>query len=331
MTPVRCLRSLRSLCLYGLAAATALAAATTAQAQAYPTKPVRIVVAYAAGGGADALARAMAGNLSQSLGQQFVVENKPGAGGISAAETVAKSPADGYTVLLTDTQYVISPSLFSKLPYDPTKDLTGVSLMTRVPLYLAVKSTAPFQTLQDFVKDAKAHPGKYNYGSAGIGSLHHIAMESFKASTGLDVVHVPYKGSGQSVVGFLGGETTVLVASLPSILPHIKAGNVKLLAVSSLQRSPQAPEVPPMADIVPGYDFSTEIGLLAPTATPPAVVKKLSDAVATALKDPALLDRVSNVMGASAVGSTPAEYATNLTTNIARYAEAVKVSGAKVE
>lgn len=311
--------------------ASLLCAAVPAHAEDYPARPVKVVVAYAAGGGADALARTVSEALSQSLGQPFVVENKSGAGGIPAADMVAKSAADGYTLLLTDTQYVITPAMFDKLPFDPRKDLVGVSLMTRVPLYFAVKTSAGIDSLKQFIALAKADPGRYNYGTAGIGSLHHIAMEAFKKDLGLDITHVPYRGSGQSVVGFMGGETTVLVASLPSILPYVKAGTVKLLAVTSAQRALQMPEVPAVAESVPGYDFSTELGILAPAGTPAPVAAKLSSAIAQALARPAVAERVSNIMGASAVGSSPEAYASNLSTNLERYATAVKVAGAKLQ
>ncbi|GGX17607.1 MFS transporter [Pigmentiphaga litoralis] len=290
-----------------------------------------MVVAYGAGGGADALARTVSEALTQQTGQTFVVENRPGAGGIPAADMVSKATPDGYTVLLTDTQYVITPALFAKLPFDPRHDLVGVSLMTRVPFFFAVKTSAGIDTLQQFIDLAKANPGKYNYGSAGIGSLHHIAMESFKTALNLDITHVPYKGSGQSIVGFIGGETTVTVASLPSILPYIKQGTVKLLGVTSAQRWPQTPDVISIAEYVPNFDFTTELGIMATRGTPPAAIAKLSKEIAVALKRPEVVDRINNVMGAAVVGSTPEAYTSNISQNLERYATAVKVSGAKVQ
>lgn len=324
------LRVLKAFCSTGIAGWLILAS-NPAVAQEYPARPVKMVVAYAAGGGADALARTVGEALTQQTGQTFVVENKPGAGGIPAADMVSKAPADGYTILLTDTQYVITPALFAKLPFDPRHDLVGVSLMTRVPFFFAVKTSSHIDSLQQFIDLAKANPGKYNYGSAGIGSLHHIAMESFKTAMGIDIIHVPYKGSGQSIVGFLGGETTITVASLPSILPYIKAGTVKLLAVTSGQRWPQTPDVASVAEFVPGYDFTTELGIMTARGTPPAVISKLSASIAQALKRPEVVDRVNNVMGATVVGSTPEVYTTNISANLERYATAVKVSGAKVQ
>ena len=300
-------------------------------AQDYPSRPVKILVPYAAGGGADALARAIGQRLSESMGQAFVIENKPGAGGIAASDFVAKSPADGYTMLLTDTQFVISPALFAKLPYDPRKDFRGVSLMTQVPLFIAVKTSENIGTLNDLIALVKANPGKFSYGSAGVGSLHHIAMESFKNSLGLDITHVPYKGSGQSVQGFLSGDVKMLIASFPSVLPHVKAGTVKLLAASSLARLPEAADVPAISEVIPGFDYATEIGMLVPAGTPPAIVNKLSTHIANALKDPETVRRVKEGMGAIPVGSTSEAYTRNLESNLERYAKAVKISGAKVE
>jgi tripartite-type tricarboxylate transporter receptor subunit TctC len=323
-------RVLKAYCAVGCVAFGGLTGSNAA-AQDYPTRPVRMVVAYGAGGGADALARTVSEALTQQTGQTFVVENRPGAGGIPAADMVSKATPDGYTVLLTDTQYVITPALFAKLPFDPRHDLVGVSLMTRVPFFFAVKTSAGIDTLQQFIDLAKANPGKYNYGSAGIGSLHHIAMESFKTALNLDITHVPYKGSGQSIVGFIGGETTVTVASLPSILPYIKQGTVKLLGVTSAQRWPQTPDVIAIAEYVPNFDFTTELGIMATRGTPPAAIAKLSKEIAVALKRPEVVDRINNVMGAAVVGSTPEAYTSNISQNLERYATAVKVSGAKVQ
>ncbi|WP_189612927.1 Bug family tripartite tricarboxylate transporter substrate binding protein [Pigmentiphaga litoralis] len=323
-------RVLKAYCIVGCAAFGVLTG-SHAVGQEYPARPVRMVVAYGAGGGADALARTVSEALTQQTGQTFVVENRPGAGGIPAADMVSKATPDGYTVLLTDTQYVITPALFAKLPFDPRHDLVGVSLMTRVPFFFAVKTSAGIDTLQQFIDLAKANPGKYNYGSAGIGSLHHIAMESFKTALNLDITHVPYKGSGQSIVGFIGGETTVTVASLPSILPYIKQGTVKLLGVTSAQRWPQTPDVISIAEYVPNFDFTTELGIMATRGTPPAAIAKLSKEIAVALKRPEVVDRINNVMGAAVVGSTPEAYTSNISQNLERYATAVKVSGAKVQ
>jgi tripartite-type tricarboxylate transporter receptor subunit TctC len=325
------LKALASRSILLLSAAALFACPGLLMAQGYPNKPVKIVVPYAAGGGADTLARAIGQRLGDTLGQPFVIDNKPGAGGISATEFVAKSPADGYTMLLTDTQFVVTPALFTKLPYDPRKDLKGVSLMTVVPLFIAVKTSDGIGSLKDLIALIKANPGKFSYGSAGVGSLHHIAMESLKHSLDLDIVHVPYKGSAQSVTGFLSGDVKVLIASFPTIIQHVKAGTVKLLAATSLERLPEAADVPAVSELLPGFDYATEIGMLVPAGTPPDVVAKLSTEIARILKEPDMIKRVKEGMGAIPVGSTSEAYTRNLDANLDRYAKAVKLSGAKVD
>ena len=262
-------------------------------AQPYPSKPVRVVVPYAAGGGADALARTVAAKLQESLGQPFVVDNRPGAGGIGGTEAVARAPGDGYTLLLTDTQIAITPALFPKVPFDVRKDFRAVTLMTAVPLYFAVKTTSGLNSLEDLITRAKAQPGKLRYGSAGVGSLHHIAMESFKSALGLDIVHVPYRGSGQSIVGFMADDVQILVASFPSMLGHMKSGTVKLLANTALRRSTQAPDVPAISESVSGFDFASELGVLAPTGTPQDVIDRLATEIGKALATPDVIKRIS--------------------------------------
>ena len=232
-------------------------------AQDYPNRPVRLIVPSAAGGAPDVFARVVGQRLSEAMGQQFIVENRPGAGGISASEAVAKAVPDGYTLLVPDIpQLAINPFMFSKLPYDPQKDFAPVSLIASIPLFLVVQPSAQINSVAELVAAARANPGKMNYGSAGIGSLHHILMESFKGALGLNIVHVPYKGSGQSTPAFIGGDVTMLVTALAAIGPHVKAGKAKLLAVSSLARSPQEPDVPAVSESVAGFDFTSEIGLL---------------------------------------------------------------------
>jgi len=300
-------------------------------AQDYPNRPVRLIVPYAAGGAPDVFARIIGQRLSESLGQQFIVENRPGAGGISASETVAKAAPDGYTLLVPDVpQTAINPHMFAKLPYDPAKDFAPVSLIATIPLFIVSQPAMPVNSVAELVAAAKAAPGKFNYGSAGIGSLHHILMESFKGALGLDIVHVPYKGSGQSTPAFIGGELTTLVTALAAIGPHVKAGKAKLLAVSSLARSPLAPDVPAISETIPGYDFTSEIGLLAPAGTPPAVIAKLAAEVAKAVRHPDTVQRLT-ALGAVPVGNSPEAYGEMMKRNLTRYAKAVKDSGARVD
>jgi tripartite-type tricarboxylate transporter receptor subunit TctC len=300
-------------------------------AQEYPNRPVRLIVPYAAGGAPDVFARVIGQRLSESLGQQFIVENRPGAGGISASEAVAKAAPDGYTLLVPDVpQTAINPYMFSKLPYDPAKDFVPVSLIATIPLFLVTQPSAQTNTVAELVAAAKAAPGKLNYGSAGIGSIHHILMESFKASLGLDIVHVPYKGSSQSTPAFIGGELAMLVTAIAAIGPHVKTGKARLIAVTSLARSPLAPDVPAVSETIPGYEFVSEIGLLAPAGTPRAVIAKLAAEVAKAVKHPDTVQRLT-ALGAVPVGNTPEAYGEMMKRNLERYAKAVRDSGAKAD
>jgi len=298
----------------------------------YPARPIKIVVPYAAGGLPDTMTRTVTPKLGEALGQAVVVENMGGAGGISGVTEVARSPADGYTLLVADVgQIAINPHLFSKLPYDPMKDLAPVSLIGTSPLYLVAHPSVPANTLQELVAYAKAHPGKLNYGSSGIGSIHHLATEALKAGVGIDIVHVPYKGTGQSVPALLGGQVALLYSALPSIAGHLKDGKVRILAISSAKRSPQTPQVPSVAESgIPGYDFVAEIGLLAPAGTPREVIRRLADEMAKVVKQPDVVQRFSQ-LGIDAVGSTPDAYARLNKADFDKYAGLVKASGAKID
>src|SRR5688572_2785094 len=227
---------------------------STAFAQEYPNKPIRVIVPYAAGGLPDTMARLVGAKMGEALGQQIVVDNRGGAGGIVGTTEVAKAAPDGYTLLVADVgQIAINPHLFAKLPYEPMKDLAGVSLLGTSALYLVAHSSVPAKNLQELIALLKSQPGKFSYGSSGTGSIHHLATEALKVGLGLDIVHVPYKGTGQSVPALLGGQVSLLYAALPSIQGHVKDGKVKILAVSTPQRSAQAPEVPTIAESgVPG-------------------------------------------------------------------------------
>src|SRR5229473_2103219 len=248
-------------------AALAVAQAAFAQgAKNYPDKPVRVVVGYSPGGLPDTIARLIGQKLSESWGQQLVVENKPGANGILGAEFVAKAAPDGYTLLMTDNStHAIIPFLFAKLPYDADRDLIPVSLTARAPLI-------------------QAAPGKYSYGSSGIGSTHHLCMEYLKASLNLDMTHVPYKGTGQSVPAVVGGQVPMVLSGYPTLAAHAKDGRVRLLAINSLKRSELAPDVPAIAETIPGVDFAPTFGLFAPNGTPREIVMKIGADVAQVVK-----------------------------------------------
>ena len=308
-----------------------LVLACTAHAQ-FPARAIKIVVPYAAGGLPDTMTRAVTPKLGESLGQPVVVENMGGAGGISGVTEVARAQPDGYTLLVADVgQIAINPHLFSKLPYAPLKDLAPVSLIGTSPLYLVAHPSVPVNTLQELVAYAKANPGKLNYGSSGIGSIHHLATEALKAGFGIDLVHVPYKGTGQSVPALLGGQVALLYSALPSIAGHLKDGKVKILAISSAKRAAQTPDVPTVAESgIPGYDYVAEIGLLAPAGTPREIIQRLAGEVAKVVKQPDVVQRFTQ-LGIDPVGSTPQEYAALNKADYEKYARLVKASGAKID
>ena len=315
-----------------LFAATACAqTASTGTGQAYPTKPVRIVVPYAAGGLPDTMTRLVATRLSETLKQQFVIDNRPGAGGIGACELVARANADGYTLLVADVgQTAINPALYAKLPYDPVKDFAPVSIMGTSAQFIAAHASVPANTLNELIALAKAKPGTLRYGSGGIGSLHHLAMEALNGPLGLNLVHVPYKGTAQSVPALLSGEVSLAMSALPSLAPHRAGGRIKLLAVNTLKRSAQAPDVPTVAEVtgIKDFDYPPVIGILAPAATPRVVVGLLSNAIAQAVRHRDVASRY-NTLGIDAVGSSPEEYAAQNRVDVEKYARVVKASGIK--
>jgi tripartite-type tricarboxylate transporter receptor subunit TctC len=301
-------------------------------AQDFPTRPIKLIVPYAAGGLPDTMTRILTVHAGELLGQPVVVENRGGAGGISGSEAVAKSPPDGYTLLVADVgQLAINQYIFSRLPYDPRKDFTPVTLIGTSVLFLCLHPSVPADNFKDLVAYIKANPGKVNYGSSGIGSIHHLAIEALKAALGLDIVHVPYKGTGQAVPALLGGQVAMLYSSLPSIESHLKERKLKIVAVSTSKRSPELPDVPTVAELgVPGYHFIPEIGIVAPAGTPSAIVQKLATELGKAARHPDSVKRFTP-LGIDAVGSTPQEYAAVIRASDKRYAEVVKVSGVKAD
>jgi tripartite-type tricarboxylate transporter receptor subunit TctC len=317
-------------------ASTTLAAAqsaSTGSGQAYPTKPVRIVVPYAAGGLPDTMTRLVATRLTETLKQQFVIDNRPGAGGIGACELVARANADGYTLLVADVgQTAINPALYAKLPYDPVKDFAPVSIMGTSAQFIAAHASVPANTLNELIALAKAKPGSLRYGSGGIGSLHHLSMEALNGPLGLNLVHVPYKGTAQSVPALLSGEVSLAMSALPSLAPHRAGGRIKLLAVNTLKRSAQAPDVPTVAEVtgIKDFDYPPVIGILAPVATPRAVVNLLSNAIAQAVQHRDVAQRYAT-LGIDPVGSTPVAYAAQNRTDIEKYARAVKAAGIRAD
>ena len=304
---------------------------------AWPTKPVRIVVPFAAGGTTDILARALAPELSKAFGQTFIVDNRPGAGGNVGADMVAKSPPDGYTLLMgTVGTHGINQSLYPKMPFDPIKDFAPITMVAGVPNVL-VMNPAKAQALginsvADLIRYAKANPGKLNMASSGNGTSIHLSGELFKTLTGTFMVHFPYRGSGPALLDLIGGSMDLMFDNLPSSLPQIKAGKLKALAVTSAQRSAALPDVPTIAEAGPvkGFDASSWFGLLAPAGTPAEIVNRLQQESAKALGTPALKERLL-AQGAIPSGMPPAEFAAYIAAETKKWAQVVKVSGAKVD
>ena len=326
--------------LLGAAAAAVLAAAGPAAAQgAWPSKPVRIVVPFAPGGTTDILARAVAPELSKAFGQQFIVDNRAGAGGNVGAEIVARSTGDGYTLLMgTVGTHGINRALYPKLPYDPIKDFVPITLVAAVPNVMEMNADKArelkINSVQDFIAYAKSHPGKLSMASSGSGTSIHLAGELFKTMSGSFMTHIPYRGSGPALLDLVAGNTDVMFDNLPSSMQQIKAGKLKPLAVTSAQRSPALPDVPTVEEAggpaLKGYEASSWFGLLAPAGTPPEVVSRIQQEVAKSLATPAIKEKLQ-AQGALPSGNTPAEFAALIGKEHTKWAQVVKASGAKVD
>jgi tripartite-type tricarboxylate transporter receptor subunit TctC len=308
----------------------ALAAAVHAQGR-YPEKPVKVLGGNV-GGLPDTVARLVSQKLSEMWGQPVINENRQSsAGTLLAAEALAKSAPDGYTLLVSDAQtLLIHPVIYEKLPYSP-KDLMPVALAAQAPLFLAVQRSLPVNNLQDLIALAKAQPGKLNYGSSGIGSTHQLSMEYIKLELGLDIVHVPYKGTSQSVPALLGGQVQMVFSAYPSLATHARAGTVKLIAANSLRRASFAPDVPTVAELaIPGYDFSPPIGFIAPAGIPKDIAYKIAADVARAVKQPDVSGKMI-ALGIEPIGGNPEEYAARLRADGERYVKVLKAAGIKPE
>lgn len=326
------MRSAKLLAGVALSVGLCLGNASLLHAQDYPSKPVRFVVPFAPGGTTDVLARLVGERLSASLGQQFVVDNKPGAGGNVGTAQVAKAEPDGYTLLMgTVGTHAINASIYPSLPYDPVQDFAPVTLVATVPNVLVVNPEVPANSVAELIALAKEKPGELNFASSGNGSSIHLSGELFKAMTGVDIVHVPYKGSGPAVIDLLGGQVQMMFDNLPSSAPQIKAGKLRPLGVTSKERSPTLPDVPTIAEAgVPGYEALSWFGVLVPAGTPEAIVAKLRDEIAEALADPAMRERFAE-LGAVPVGDTPAEFADFISAETAKWAKVVAEAGIKLE
>ena len=336
MSPIS--KSNRRLALTGIALAAIGFIALPATAQSgWPNKPVRIVVPFAPGGTTDILARAVAPELAKAFGQPFVVDNRAGAGGNVGADLVAKSPADGYTILMgTVGTHGINKSIYAKMPFDPQKDFAPITLVAGVPNVMVMNTEKAaklgINNVADFVKYAKAHPGKFSIASSGNGTSIHLAGELFKSQNGIFMTHIPYRGSGPALLDLIGGNVDVMFDNLPSAIPQIKGGKLKAFAVTSAERSAAMPELPTIAEAgkLKGFEASSWFGLLAPAGTPPEIVSRIQQEVAKALATPAIKEKML-AQGAIPSGNTPQEFAKLIDSEITKWAQVVKVSGAKVD
>jgi len=328
---MRRLPSLHSMLCAGLAALACLA--QPAAAQGYPSKPIRIVVPYPAGGGIDIMSRQIAQRLAQKFNQSVVVENKPGAGTLVAAETVARAAPDGHTLLVTtDATMTINPHLYSKLPYDPVKDFVPVTQLVLLNQLLVANANLPVGNLKELLAYAKANPGRLNYASYGVGSQPHLAMEILKAQAGVDIVHVPYKGIPQAVPAAIAGEVQLTFSGAASTQAHIKAGKLKAIAIGGARRLAIMPEVPTFAESgFPDVPANAWFGLFAPAGTPREIVTALHGEVTRMLREPEYLQKEVVAKGYELVAGTPEEFAGFLTADSARNARAVKISGARAD
>ncbi len=322
----------RAVGLAGLAAVAVGLLPAVAQAQAFPSKPLTIVVPFPAGGTTDILARIIGQYMGTDLGQPVVIDNRAGAGGNIGSQAVARAPADGYTLLMgTVGTHAINASLYKRLPYDPVKDFAPLTRAAMVPNLLVAHPGQPYKSVQEMIAYAKANPGKINFASSGNGTSIHLSGELFKSLAQIDMQHVPYRGSAPAVADLLGGQTGVMFDNLPSALPHVKAGTLRPLAVTTAKRSPELPDVPTIAEAgVPGYDATSWFGMFAPAGTPEPVLTRLNASIVKALNDPDVKKRIAE-QGAEPTPETPAAFAAFIQAEMSKWAQVVKASGASVD
>jgi tripartite-type tricarboxylate transporter receptor subunit TctC len=301
-----------------------------AWAQTYPTRPVRIVVPFAPGGVNDITARLIGQWLSEHLGQQFIIENRPGGGGNIGIEAVVRSPADGYTLLVVGTTAAINATLFEKLSYNFIRDIAPVASIVRVPHVMQVNPSLPVATVPEFIAHAKANPGKISMGSGGNGSPAHVTGELFKMMTGVNLTHVPYRGAGPAITDLLGGQIQVTFTDMAASIEYIRAGRLRALAVTTAMRSEALPDIPTVGDFVSGFEASQWVGLCAPKNTPPEIIRKLNAEINTGLADPKLKARIAD-LGGKVLPSSPADFGKIIADDTEKWGKVVKFSGAKPE
>ncbi|MBM3528023.1 MAG: tripartite tricarboxylate transporter substrate binding protein [Alphaproteobacteria bacterium] len=304
--------------------------ARTSSAQAYPTRPVKILVGYSAGGGVDITARLMGQWLSEKLGQQFVIENRTGAATNIATEVMIRSPNDGYTLLLTNAANAINATYYEKLPFDFLADTAPVASIMSVPFVLVVTPSAPFKTVPELIAYAKANPGKINCGSGGAGGPDHGSLELFKMMTGTNIVHVPYRGLAPAVQDVIGGQIQSVFSTIPAAIGHIKSGKLRALAVTTKARSATLPDVPPLGDFVKGFDSQQWYGMSAPKGTPPDVIAAINKEIRAALADAKIKQRIGE-LGGDPMSMTPAEWGKFLASETEKWGKVIKAAGAKAK
>ncbi|MCX7273923.1 MAG: tripartite tricarboxylate transporter substrate binding protein [Burkholderiales bacterium] len=315
----------------GVLALAGLAPSTQAQTGGWPTKPVRMVIAFAPGGPTDIVARVVAAQLSQQLGQQVMVENRPGAGGNIAAELVARAPADGYTLFYNTSAITIGPALYGKVNYDTLKDFAPVSSTATNAMVLMVHPSVPVRSAREFVDYARANPGRMNYASSGSGTITHLASAALASQLGLTMTHVPYKGSAPALVDLAGGSVQMMIDTVNSAMPYIRDGRVRALAVTMPRRLSVLPDLPTLSEtVLPGMEMSAWQGVVAPTGTPAPILQRLHAEITRALQNPEVRAKLA-AAGTEVLGSTPEEYAAYIRAEMTRWARIVKESGARAD
>lgn len=299
-------------------------------AQAYPSKPVRVVIAFPPGGSNDVVGRIVFQKMSEVMRRPFVIENRGGAAGTIASEHVAKSPADGYTVMVQSATHVANAHLYKALPYDVLKDFIGVTTLARQVGILVAHPSMPVKSVKEFIALAKARPGQINYGSGGSGASYHLQMALLESMANIKLVHVPYRGAGPAWIAFLSGETDAMFATVSGFVPHYKSGRLRALGVSSEKRTTQFPEIPAIAEFVPGYEFTAWVGSFVPAGTPKAIVDALNAALGKVLSDPDVTSKLI-AQTLDPMYTTPEQFAARLKLDYEKYAHVIKISGARIE